>query len=763
MTERTTPPTTPHAPPAPPRDPVAGSVASAATLRRRTVRLFTALALMAIGGHVVVARELTRGRGQADLVNRMGRQRTLATRIALAQRAALAARTDSARAHWLATSDATMREFLVSDSILHSGVVTSAAAIRAFDRVYDLEDAMLATARRASALLTARDTAAARLIIDDYDTATGVFVARVDDAVRALADATDQHNARALYLSGIVTLVTLGGVGLLLLSRILPTLDELAAAYRAVEARRAEQEDTFARRTLDQQAHFEQVRRASEERVESIVRHAGSVIIGLRPDGRIFMWNGEAEALFGVDAADAVGTDYVRRFMAPETHGPVRRDIARVLAGTPMRGVENDILLPDGRRRRILWNVTRLPDADGSFAGVVAMGVDLTERYAADERFRVLFDASSDPYLLFDRSGIIDCNAATVRMLGAPSREALIGVHPATLSPERQPDGERSVDKMQAMNAMLRERGVHRFDWVHQRSDGSEVPVEVTMTRVMLQGKPALLVVWHDLTARRAYEAELLAARDEAQEANRAKSSFLAAMSHELRTPLNSIIGFTRQVLKNRQQTLGASDITYLTRVETNGVNLLGLINTLLDLEKIEAGRIELHLGPTDVGALVEETVASLEGQPRKPGVALRAEVPPGLVLVESDAGRLRQVLVNLVGNAIKFTHEGSVSVHVEASPDGHPLAIEVRDTGIGIPEDRIDAIFTAFEQAERTTARDYGGTGLGLAIVESLVALLGLTLTVTSVVGQGSTFRIAFPPPSAPRVYLTGEWHAAA
>jgi signal transduction histidine kinase len=171
---------------------------------------------------------------------------------------------------------------------------------------------------------------------------------------------------------------------------------------------------------------------------------------------------------------------------------------------------------------------------------------------------------------------------------------------------------------------------------------------------------------------------------------------------------------------------------------------LLKLVNDVLDVAKIEAGRVSVDIGPVQVDVLVREVVEQLEGQPRAAGVALRAEVPAAAVSMETDARLLRQVLINLVGNAIRFTHEGYVLVRLVTEPrTRRALRIEVVDTGIGIPADRQRAIFEPFEQADSTTTRAYGGTGLGLSIARSLCDALGFELTVDSTPGEGSTFRI--------------------
>jgi PAS domain S-box-containing protein len=247
-----------------------------------------------------------------------------------------------------------------------------------------------------------------------------------------------------------------------------------------------------------------------------------------------------------------------------------------------------------------------------------------------------------------------------------------------------------------------------------------------------------------DVSDRKRYEEAILSARDAAEAASRAKSDFLSRMSHELRTPLNSVIGFARVLRRNGAGQFGADDLTYLDRIQANGEHLLKLVNDILDVAKIEAGRVSVESGTVRLDALVREIVEQLEGQPRGAEVALRADVPATPVTVETDARLLRQVLINLAGNALRFTHQGHVIVGLVADPITHrPLRIDVTDTGIGIPADRQRAIFEPFEQGDSTTSRAYGGTGLGLSIARSLCEALGYQLTLESTPGVGSTFSV--------------------
>jgi signal transduction histidine kinase len=242
--------------------------------------------------------------------------------------------------------------------------------------------------------------------------------------------------------------------------------------------------------------------------------------------------------------------------------------------------------------------------------------------------------------------------------------------------------------------------------------------------------------------------AERERAQEAAEAATRAKSAFLATMSHELRTPLNSIIGFANILRKNRGGRLEEQELQFLERVQGSGLHLLSLINEVLDLSKVEAGKMEVDLQTISLEELVQEVVEQSRGQVADPSVRLIARVPPGLAPFTTDRGKLKQILFNLVGNAIKFTPDGSVTVEVGADGSGRrPTHIDVVDTGIGIPPEKREAIFEAFEQAETGTARGYGGTGLGLTISRSLARLLGYRLALESAAGRGSRFRIVLSP----------------
>ncbi len=355
-----------------------------------------------------------------------------------------------------------------------------------------------------------------------------------------------------------------------------------------------------------------------------------------------------------------------------------------------------------------------------------------------------IIGAAPDAIVTMDHLGLVgEFNPAAEKIFGYTKAAALgrrlddLVVPPA----QRQPRGEGG--DWIFLGAGEADSGLRHAEISCIRADQSEFPAELTVTKVNRDGLPPLFVGFvHDITVRKLAESTLRDAAATAQAASRAKSEFLANMSHEIRTPMNGIIGMTELALDTE---LSPRQREYLGLVKSSADSLLTVINDILDFSKIEAGKLSLADAPFALRDALDETLQALALRSHSKGLELACRIAPDVPdRLIGDSGRLRQVIVNLVGNAIKFTERGEVvaSVSVEESSDtAVTLRVAVADTGIGIPSDKLQTIFQPFEQADGSTTRRFGGTGLGLTISCKLVELMGGSIWVESEPGKGSTF----------------------
>ena len=377
-----------------------------------------------------------------------------------------------------------------------------------------------------------------------------------------------------------------------------------------------------------------------------------------------------------------------------------------------------------------------------------ALAAGLAESTVSRDYLDTVIESVADPFGVVDPEGIVRrVNAATAALFGIP-RDEIVGMSVAELF-ARQPEV-----MMEFSMRVLNEGHVSGFETVYVQPDGAEVPVRLSaalMPRAADGSAQGLVMLAQDVTAAHRAHQQLVAAKEAAEDATRAKSEFLANMSHEIRTPLNGIIGMTGHLLD--------TDLTDEQRdfagiVRSSGESLLGIINDILDFSKIEAGMLELEAHPFEVRSAFEDAVDLVAYRAAEKGVELAYLHDEALPYrVSGDATRLRQVVVNLLANAVKFTDHGEVILTVEGvdAPDvaaggEQALHISVRDTGIGIAPDRLDALFDAFTQADASTTRTYGGTGLGLAISKRLVDAMGGRIWAESVLGDGATFHVVVP-----------------
>src|SRR5438105_3161129 len=366
------------------------------------------------------------------------------------------------------------------------------------------------------------------------------------------------------------------------------------------------------------------------------------------------------------------------------------------------------------------------------------------ELRASELRFRSVVQSAADAIVLADDSGrIIFWNKGAESMFGYQEEE-VTGTSLEVLMPESYRDRHRAGFERFRVGGRSQIIG-KTIELEGLRKDGTIFPMELSLASWTSGDGTFFTGIVRDITERKRTE-EMRRAKEAAEQASRAKSGFVARISHELRTPLHAIIGFTNLLLQNKQGNLTASDLDFLDRILLNAKGQLQLINTLLDLSKVEAGRVEMNIGPVSLDSVVREVVKQLEGERDNADVELEVSIPDTVKPIETDANKLKQVLINLIDNALKFTERGKISVGISVSPvDFQPTRIDVSDTGRGIPPDRLDDIFEPFLQLP-SEATQPGGTGLGLSICRSLCDLLGFRLEVQSKPGRGSTFSIVLP-----------------
>ena len=498
-------------------------------------------------------------------------------------------------------------------------------------------------------------------------------------------------------------------------------------------------------REIDFRRRVEREIQESEERLQDFLYNAHDLIQSVDQDGKFLYVNRAWMETLGYDEA-AVKRLNLFDILDASCRERCRREFAEVLGGASLPATEVTFLASDGRKI-LCSGSSNARVQEGEPVASRSIFRDITEEVEARKKLegfqanlQALVENTGDAIWSVERSKrLITFNTAFSMALEARTeREPKIGDELALCFPLTDvPWYDEMYDRALGGEAFseLRDEEIGG----HLRSYEfffNPIREAAGITGVAVFGK--------DVTARRRTQVALRMAKEEAERANKAKSHFLANMSHELRTPLNSVIGFTNILLKNRGGNFAKQELTFLDRILANGKHLLDLINEVLDLAKIEAGRMELELVFVPMKKLVQETLAQLEGQVKDKPVELRGDVPEGLDALHCDPGKLKQVIINLVGNALKFTEEGEVVVEVVTAEDGKsPAAIAVRDTGIGIPPERLQAIFEAFQQADGTTSRRFGGTGLGLTISRSLCQLMGYELKVESEVDKGSTFTI--------------------
>lgn len=619
-----------------------------------------------------------------------------------------------------------------------------------------------------------------------------------------------------------------------------------------------------------ERAGAQAARRVAEVEQALLIEALGEVVYHFDLERDEVVYSGRCEALLGLKPAEMDRN--MEQWLAaihPEDRERVKEVFQAAKSAREIFAVEYRVLRSDGECAWVSDRAVFTVDSTGAPSAMEGVMLNVTQRRNSDERFRVIFEASTEPHMLVDADGVVDCNRATVEMLGYRDKSDIVRQPLSKFWPEFQADGRTTIEHAKELHEATIANGVHRREVLKRTAAGQLVPVEVSSTYVTIGGRKVMLIVWHDLreikraqdqlalsemkyrelveglelivfqtdvegrwvflnpaweretgytiaeaigttyetfvlpedqamvaevrrqklsgeaeysciafrlvskdggvlwlegdcrakrdvsgaitgtmgtladvTKRRQAERDLIATKEAAEAANRAKSEFLAVMSHEIRTPLNGVLGFSNLLQHTR---LDDTQQEYLRTISGCGDALLVIIDDILDFSRMESGRFELELRSFDLRECVEHVLDVHATRAFARNLELVSEFGEDVpAVVAGDSGRLRQILSNLVSNAVKFTQTGEIVIHCcLAWLQGTDVTVEfsVRDTGIGIDHEKLDSLFEPFVQADSSMSRRYGGAGLGLAICKRLVRAMNGQISVTSEPGLGTKF----------------------
>ena len=514
-------------------------------------------------------------------------------------------------------------------------------------------------------------------------------------------------------------------------------------------------------RDISAQKKAEEALRQEKELAQLYLEIVGTIIIAISSDHTVSLVNQAGCRLLGYREDEIIGTNWFSRFLPARAKPDVEEIFDHLMAGIieSVRYVEGTVLTRNGEERIVSWHNTILRDEAGNITGTLSSGEDITERKRAEDMLQEsrdyldrIINSIGDPIFVKNRRHqFVLVNKAFCALLGH-SFEDFVGKTDYNFLPAEQ------VDVFLEKDERVFETGKENLN--EETITGSDGIDRTVITKKTLytdnSGNKFIVGIIRDITERKRTEQELQQNNqnleisierakelaEQARKANAAKSEFLANMSHEIRTPLNGIIGMNGLLLDTD---LNTEQHEYAQIAHSSGETLLSLINNILDISKIEARKLDLETLNFDLRSTLENTEDFLAIGAHEKGLELVCQVDPEVpLLLRGDPGRLRQILVNLVGNAVKFTDNGKIVIRISLESEDErnaTIRLAVSDTGIGIPENRQDCLFSPFIQVDGSTTRKYGGTGLGLAISKQLAELMGGRIGVESEVGKGSTF----------------------
>ncbi len=523
----------------------------------------------------------------------------------------------------------------------------------------------------------------------------------------------------------------------------------------------------------------EQALRRNEYRYRTILQDQTEFVLRFQPDGTVTFANDACTSYFGMDPGDLRGRA-VFDFIADGQREAFRERLEALTPASPTGDLEQVVVDTHGSNCWRLWQIRGLFNASGQVLEYQCVGLDITERKRAqlaleesESRFRELVEGSMQGIVIYRDLRPLFCNPAYARMFGYDDAAAVLQQH--SVEAHVPEDAREALRQTLAAVQSGERRSVVDFG-ERIRKDGKHIWVQYQARRILWNGEPTAQVTLIDVTEQKASRDKLEASRldlerqasaladladnlerakreaedqrKRAEEANRAKSLFLAAMSHELRTPLNAILGFAQIMRDQVFGPLGEDRyVEYARDIHDSGEHLLRLINDVLDISKIEAGKLELEPVDFDLSALLESTVRVVRVRAESAKVELNLSLPADPLLLFADERAAKQIIYNLLSNAIKFTPKrGKVTLAADLTPTGW-LELRVEDTGIGISPEDLERVLRPFEQGDNRFNRATGGTGLGLPLVNGLVDMHGGHLEIDSEPEAGTCVIVRFPP----------------
>ncbi|MCB0488088.1 MAG: PAS domain S-box protein [Cyclobacteriaceae bacterium] len=465
-----------------------------------------------------------------------------------------------------------------------------------------------------------------------------------------------------------------------------------------------------------------------------VFESAPNAMLLVNEHGEIEIVNTQAEQLFGYTRAELVGKSV--EMLLPQRYGKGHPDFRNKFLSEPTTramGAGRELYARKKNNSEFPVEIGLNPVDTPNGIMVLAAIIDISERKRAAERFRLVVESAPNAMVLVNKEGIVTLvNSMTEKLFGY-TRDEIVGMNVEQLLPARY-----RLDHAQFRNSFFgkpqnREMGAGR-DLFARRKDGSEFPVEIGLNPIEALEGSLVLASIIDITERKLLEA------------NRLKSDFLANMSHELRTPLNAILGFSELLADRRVGPLNERQLEYLNDIHSGGTHLLQLINNILDLSKIEAGKTELSTEKFDLAEVVEGVMSVLQPLASKGALKLTQQINGELPFARLDKSKFRQILFNLMSNAIKFNQVGGyVKVDLKMINEDQ-FCLTVEDSGKGIAKVDIKKLFIPFVQLDSGTNREHEGSGLGLALTKNLVELHHGSIEVKSELGKGSVFTVVMP-----------------